>query len=621
MGNPLDEFAARLGVSRADLPAAPNVSAPVDAMRARLAAAGIAGPVPSPAEVRADVMQNNPATADYVTRATSIAARELSMVPGLGPVALAAPVAADALRSSLTPKPRDIVEFTREQPPEPAIALGGPARPNATTVPATQSPMYPSLAPKVAVRPGGVGYGDPFAAMRGKLDADQARVLGTYDTEKDQTIGLGGLVQEREAAVGQARQVLAAKQVRDAELAQQEADDARARFDDYTAKTDALNAQLAERKVEPGRLMANMDMGSKAGMLIGGIAAGILSALNGGRNGVVDQVTKMIDDDVRQQELDIARTRDSVRERNTLLGQYMQIHGNAELAKLQARSAIYSATKDAILGRAEELGSREAMQNAMLAAGQVDRKQAELQQAIDANKLMVAQQQAAAAAAAARAAEEKIWSRQMELAKLGLEKDKLSIEAAKISREGDDKTNAEVQHLADKLAAPELAADRELVDSLYRRTLGPDGKVDPTKGLPGVGPTADLRERMAAPLSQHSAAQLALRGPVAALAASKAVGLDDSERVSRQDWENAKLAYRHLRTGAGGNVKELEGIEKAFQGAQTPAEQVNAIRQLKAAFDQQEARQMAGASPRAQAIFKARVEGISPTMPTTVKTK
>lgn len=629
--DPIDDFKARLGLGATPGAPAPQVTSPLEDFRARLATLGVAAPTaptpPSPSAVaggvaaaRDDLRTNRPALVDYATRALAIGANGL---PVVGPYAGAA---ANALRDHMAPDARNPAlasagaVATKEAPGDPAITVGGPVRPGAVTVPATQSPLYPSLAPKGAGGAGGA-YGDPYAKLRGALEADQARVLGTYDTEKDQTMGLGSLVQEREAAVGQARQVLAAKQVRDAELAALEAEDARKRFDDYTARTDALNAQLAERKVDPSRLLSSLDVGSKAGMLIGGIAGGILSALNGGRNGVVDQLTKMIDDDVRMQYDDIARSRDSVRERNTLLGQYMQVHGNAELAKLQARSATYAATKDAILGRAEELGSREAMQNAMLAAGQIDRKQAELVQAIDANKLMVAQQQAAAAAAAARASEEKLWQRQMDLAKLGLEKDKVTIEAAKLRTGDDDKVNAEVQHLADKLATPELAQAAVAVENSKRRIMGADGKVDPTKGLPGVGPTADLRERVAPPLSQMSARDMLLRGPVAGALANKAVGLDDSERVARQDFEQLKLAYRKMITGSGGSEQEMNAIMQAFEGAKTPAEITNAVTKADEMVARVRTQQMAGASPRAQAVFKARLEGIAPSMPNTVKVK
>ena len=62
-------------------------------------------------------------------------------------------------------------------------------------------------------------------------------------------------------------------------------------------------------------------------------------------------------------------------------------------------------------------------------------------------------------------------------------------------------------------------------------------------------------------------------------------------------------------------------LTQAFQGAKTPAEQANAVNQLREFYAQQEARTMAGASPRAQAVFKQRLESIAPSMPTTVQTK
>lgn len=42
--------------------------------------------------------------------------------------------------------------------------------------------------------------------------------------------------------------------------------------------------------------------------------------------------------------------------------------------------------------------------------------------------------------------------------------------------------------------------------------------------------------------------------------------------------ERAALAYRHKMTGAGGNIKELAGIDEAFAGARTRADLERAMR-------------------------------------------
>lgn len=52
----------------------------------------------------------------------------------------------------------------------------------------------------------------------------------------------------------------------------------------------------------------------------------------------------------------------------------------------------------------------------------------------------------------------------------------------------------------------------------------------------------------------------------------------DEERANRMVVERAALAYRHKMTGAGGNIKELAGIDEAFAGARTRADLERAVR-------------------------------------------
>lgn len=73
----------------------------------------------------------------------------------------------------------------------------------------------------------------------------------------------------------------------------------------------------------------------------------------------------------------------------------------------------------------------------------------------------------------------------------------------------------------------------------------------------------------------------ALRGAIDWLAGDgAAAGALDSEeeRANRMTVERAALAYRHKMTGAGGNIKELAGIDEAFAGARTRADLERAMR-------------------------------------------
>jgi hypothetical protein len=168
--------------------------------------------------------------------------------------------------------------------------------------------------------------------------------------------------------------------------------------------------------------------------------------------------------------------------------------------------------------------------------------------------------------------------------------------------------------------------DRQLIEDMHRRLLGPDGKVDTSKGFPGVGPLADARNTIAPAFADSNLAQKAASFipttaiPMAILRGT--AGLSSEERVSRQDWENAKLAYRNLRTGSGGSAKELQEIGQAFEGTASPQEQANTITKLRDYYIRQESTAKAGYDPEAVRTFENRMAGgANAPMPQSVQLK
>lgn len=112
----------------------------------------------------------------------------------------------------------------------------------------------------------------------------------------------------------------------------------------------------------------------------------------------------------------------------------------------------------------------------------------------------------------------------------------------------------------EQAALNEEEADMAPLKSLLDRYKGSDV-------IPGVQP--------------KGAPKRALRGVIdwAGGEGSAAAALDsDEERANRMIVERAALAYRHKMTGAGGNIKELAGIDEAFAGARTRADLERAVR-------------------------------------------
>jgi Tfp pilus assembly major pilin PilA len=279
--------------------------------------------------------------------------------------------------------------------------------------------------------------------------------------------------------------------------------------------------------------------------------------------------------------------------------------GDRRLAAMQTRNLMYEAAKQKLAATDAQMGVPELKTSAEQNIAALQHQQDQINTQFTGEAWQQAQRAAAAAAAAQRAAEEKAWQRQMDLAKLGMERDKLSIEQMKALGMSGEDIQKQAQHLGDKLADPKLAEGRAAVEAAKVRLQ----KAGPDEGLPGVGLAADLREKLA---GRPTGATALLP---AAWVANKVAGLSAEERVSRSDWDKIKLAYQHQITGSGASEKEREMINAAFEGARTPAEQRAAIANADAMFKQVESRQKAAVDPRALQLYENRMgaqAGIQP---------
>lgn len=472
----------------------------------------------------------------------------------------------------------------------------------------------------------GGGVGGAGSSMGGLARAyDQARrnQFGTFDTEKDLVEHRAELQGDRVTQMAEAQELDAARKIRDAEVKAHHDALVTKKHEAFLARNQELADQITAEKIDPTKVIGDMTLGQKIGMVI----AGALSGAAGQGAQVMSRLDHMIDTGVKAQMANADNKKAKLSARQSIFDRMMAESGDRKVAEAQTRLLINEAIKQKATADAERLGIPEMKVNAELLSNEITEKKTNpLQVQITGEALRAAQAQAAAAAAAQRAAEERAWKRGMEVAELGLKKDAQGIEMAKLAAKDKDDINTETRALGKELADPKLAAGRAAVENSKRRLgiaedgtvmLGKDGKpvVDQKDGLPGVGGLADFRDRVA---GRPQGANALNPG---AWVNNAILGLNDDERVSRGDWDKMALAYQVQVTGSGGSEEQMKQIRAAFAGAKTAKEQRNAVAEADAVFRQVESRHKAGVSPAARKAFEDRLNGIAPAMPSSVTVK
>lgn len=523
---------------------------------------------------------------------------------GLGAVGLGAP------------KTRDPISVVRNDD-----ANAPPTQLRAQYAPDVVVNAAPTLDPKYTQvgRPvGGGAGGGGFGSLQAKLDAARKAQFGAMDEEKSLTSEQGINQAGRIMATSDLQEQEAARQRAAAEAQQRVDADTEQRHQAFLDKQQSMIDELGSMKVDPKRVFRNQDAGTQFSMWVGGILGGMLAGANGGSNTSLDRLDKIIDRDIKVQQDEIDNKKSAITSNDSLFGQMLKETGDQRLAAAATRNLMLESAKLSLQAKAAQLGIPEVRTAADLAVNGIDQKQKTLQTALAEQALKSAQQAAAAAESARQAAAQRAFENSLKVAELGLKKDALEVDRIKATGEGSDKTAAQLQALGKDLSDKDLAEGRANVDAIKQRLMVRDPKtgemkVDPDKGLPGVGKMADLRDRLL-PKGVNTL------NPVMQ-AANAVAGLSDEERVSRGDWEKLKFAYQKQITGSGASPEERVALSAAFEGAKSPKEIAAAVEKADAYFAKREAAIKAGYDPRIVSVFEARRNGLNPEMPKSVEVK
>lgn len=536
-------------------------------------------------------------------------ARNPAAGPLLGPLGpLGGPLLAGY--NMAVPKTRQPTSFVRDQPQEYGLQPMAAPEAHVTAAP-TLNPRYGQVGRSMT---GGVGGTNPLKAA---WEASQKQQLRTLGEQKELEGDLGMARVGKTLAMADAEDAHGQRVQQDA-MEQQKIDNAaHTRLESFLARNQQLADEIGKMKPDSSRYVRNKDTGTQIAMGIGAVVGGMLGALNGTPNEFLDRLDKLIDRDVNDQMAEIDNKKASLSARQSMFGQMLAETGDHRLAAQQTRILMYEGVKTQLKATGDRLGVPEMRANAELAANATQQKIDGLKENMAAVAWKTYLANAAAAAAAQKAAEAAAWQRAMDVARLGLEKDKVTVDLLNATKGGQKVHDDQLRDLSKDLANPEMIQNSVAVEGAMRRLIDPKtGKIDPHKGLPGVGPGADFREKLAPrPSGINTISPFAW-------ATHKTIGLDSDERVSRQDWNQLKLGYRHLITGSGGGEKELADIGSAFEGATSPEEQANAVEKLYATVNRLKETKRAGYDPAVVEEFDQKMKA-SPgaTMPASVQVK
>lgn len=323
--------------------------------------------------------------------------------PPPGMPVISAPGAAEAIQANNAsiaqarkPLVAGIPTITMDLPAQAPAALSPTARDDAEFA-AYKRLLETRKAPAASGKGGAPANPDPFG-----VKAAQAKVLGTFDEERDAVKAGAKAEGDRAALVARERQALAAQQQEDAALHAREVEHAQKSFDEQMGEVGRQLDAVRSQKIDPSRLMHGDGMGVLA--VVGGLLGGMYQGLNKLQsNPFLDDLNQQIDRDIAAQEKNIDAAHRDVSDRMNLLREQRATFKDNDLAKLQTRQLMYEATKQSIEAKAAEFDDPIKQAQAAQAVSAIDRSQATLEKDIKERAQAVAQQQAAAAAAQTRA--------------------------------------------------------------------------------------------------------------------------------------------------------------------------------------------------------------------------
>ncbi|HEX5130478.1 MAG TPA: hypothetical protein VFV90_12065, partial [Usitatibacter sp.] len=433
-------------------------------------------------------------------------------------------------------KPGDPLALSRkaqeELGPEQVASRGGLlTRPAPMDTPLADVSPAPQLNPGLTQvgRPMGGGGASGGDGLLDRFRYAQKQQLDEMGVQRELTGDLGAAQAERTEKVAGLQEQQAGQMRSDADEEKRINEDAHARVMKVVDRTEQLANEIRSAKVDSGRFMRNKDTGTKVLMHIGAIASGMLRGLQGGPNEFMNRLDGYIEQDIREQQAEIDNKKAALHANQSMVGQLLQVTGDRRVAADVARRLMYESAKTDLAAKDARYRIPEAKAGVDLAMNAIDQKIATInaEGAKNAYEVALKQAQAAAAARAAeakRAEEQRRWDLEF-----GLKKEHSDIERQKAFGTTGEDFNKQTQALGKDLADKDLAEGRETTEAVKRRLMTADPKtgemrLDPNKGLPGVGRVADARARL-------KPEGINVLNPVMQ-GVNAVAGLSDEERVS-----------------------------------------------------------------------------------------
>jgi hypothetical protein len=458
----------------------------------------------------------------------------------------------------------------------------------------TLNPAYGQIGRSLAG--GGGGGAGPGDGLKARFDAAQQRELNAMRTGRELEGDLGEARIGQTIAMAGENQAFAQTQAEHAKKLELEANEAHAAMSSFMNDTKQMVDDVSTAKPDPGRYMRNKDNATKIMFGIGAIASGMLRGLQGGPNEFMKSLDHYINQDIEAQQQEIENKKSAISARQGMFSQLLAKTGDARLAADQYRRLMYESVKTDLAAKSDLYGVPAARATVDLVQNGLDQKIAGAETGIAKGAWQWSQQQAAAAAAARAAAEKHAWDRQMDVWKMGLEKDKLTIEAGKAGKEGGKEDAAAITETTKRLADDDIIKNKALIESLAR-------KIDPKTGeVLGLGKLDQLRRAVAPP----AGTDLTTTNPQAYVL-NKAIGVSDEANISNQEFHQLKLLYQTKVTGSGGSDEQMKQIASAFSGAGTMAEKRHAIELAKADLERREGLAYANLNPDQKATLQTRL--------------
>lgn len=352
----------------------------------------------------------------------------------------------------------------------PGATRGGPPMVNLSPLPAgpeLQMPNTPTLAQMRGPASAAGGYGgggpNPLTGLAGAYKQAQTNQFGTLDEQRDLVERRGELQGARIDQTAHLEELNAARKQRDAEVMQEHQAQVQQKHDAFLQRNEELANQIGAEKIDPSRVIGDKSIGEKISLML----AGVLSGAAGQGPQFMARMDGLVDQGVKAQMANADNLKAKLSARQNLFGQMMAESGDRRVAETQTKQLIWEALKQKMAADSARLGIPEVTNNAELTMNEiVDKRINPLRVQMTGDAYKTAVQQAQAAAQAQRAAEDRAFSRAMQVAELGIKKDAGDLERAKFDAENGGEGGGLGKAGRQTMALDQAKAQRELEGNL-----------------------------------------------------------------------------------------------------------------------------------------------------------